>query len=305
MEIRLLNVNDLHQVSNLYFECFHDQIKSSFFNWKYFQNPNGSSYLAGIYEGNELIASGALLPEFLGSKKILKFTDLMTSPHHRNKGLSKIIVSFLTEIGLEETGIIYTLCSKTATRSFQKLGWSHFDNIIYIFRPSLINFGFKKVKSDFKVIENEFISSYLNRFKINSQQSQILKTLEWRIQNPKFNYRLIYNTKDASQFLIFSERNKNAFILYIHESNSTSQLKNLLRQFFVVIKNLKIKNSILLSIPRLTINKTFFFRGYFYNFLDKGKMSSILDLNIICTGDQKSIVEKIRKEFSPFFYDDI
>ena len=305
MEIRLLNVNDLQEVSNLYFECFHDQIKFSFFNWKYFQNPNGSSYVAGIYEGNELIASGALLPEFLGSKKILKFTDLMTSPHHRNKGLSKKIVSFLTEIGLEETGIIYTICSKTATRSFQKLGWNHFENIIYIFRPSLFNFGFKKMKSDFKVVENEFISSYLNRFKINSKQSQILKTLEWRIQNPKFNYRLIYNTKDASQFLIFSERNKNAFILYIHESNSTSQLKNLLSHFFLVIKNLKIKNSILLSVPRLPINNFFFFRGYFYNFLDKGKMSSILDLNIICNKDQKSIVEKIRKEFSPFFYDDI
>ena len=295
----------MQQISDLFFECFNDRINILFFDWKYFQNPNGYSFLAGVFEEGELIASGALLPEYLGSKKILKFTDLMTSPYHRNKGLSKKTVAFLTEIGLKETGIIYTLCSKTATRSFQRLGWKHVTNIIYVFKPIFPSLNLNKLSSKYKLIDKEFFSSFFETLNFNEQKKNIYETLLWRIQNPKFDYKLVYNINNTSQFLIFSERNKNAFILYIGDFDSPKQLFKLLYQYNYIIKNLKIKNSILLTISRLPLNKRFFLIGYLYNFLNKGKMSSILDLNIICTSDQNELIEEIKNHFSPYFYDDI
>ncbi len=51
--------------------------------------------------------------------------------------------------------------------------------------------------------------------------------------------------------------------------------------------------------------KFLFKYGFLYNFLNKGKMSSILDFNIIFSENQKKSALKLRNQFSPVFYDDI
>ena len=96
MQNRFLKLHDVEQITNLYQKAFNDILPAYFFKWKYFTNPNGDAIVLGMFVNDELVGSGALIPEYhiINSKlfTIFKFTDLMTSPDHQKKGISSIIM---------------------------------------------------------------------------------------------------------------------------------------------------------------------------------------------------------------------
>lgn len=299
MEIRLLTKRDLAKLVDLYDECFSDTINIQFFDWKYFQNPIGTAKLAGIFENNSLIASGALIPEKIEINGeitfVQKFTDLMTSPFHRKKGLSKKIVGFLTTIGIEENGIVYTICSKAATQSFLKMDWNYVDKVIYFFKPLFFNFLSKQNEIEFFDSKNIDI----NLISINN----IDPYLVWRMKNPKFNYLVAIDK--FKKIILFSIRNKNAFVVHSDYNLDTPNFKNIISNSYSRLKQYGVNNLVFISIVQKKEFKFLFKYGFLYNFLNKGKMSSILDFNIIFTENQKKSALELRYQFTPNFYDDI
>ncbi len=299
MELRLLTKDDLSQLVILYEECFNEKINIEFFDWKYFQKPIGKAILVGIFKKNCLIASGALMPEIIELKGeiifVSKFTDLMTSPLHRKKGLSKKIVSFLTTIGIEKYGIVYTLCSKTATNSFLKMDWNYIDNVIYFFKPLFLSFISEKNQIEFFNSGN-IDANLIAHYKIDSY-------LAWRIKNPKFSYLIAIDK--FNKLVVFSIRSKNAFLVYSDYDIDTPDFRKIVSNSSFKLRKNGVSYLIYISISKKQDKLALIKSRFIYNFFNRGKMRSILDFNIINNDSQKIVSQELINNFSPIYYDDI
>lgn len=311
MELVWLNKSHLPEIYRLFQTCFHaNGISEQFFLWKYFENPDGDAILCGVFDDQRLIASAALLPEFIFlpnvKKKLLKFTDLMTDPDYRGKGLAKKIVQAMTKKGLEETKVIYTICSKIATKSFLSAGWKRQDVMLYFFRIPMFP------------LVNNFNNSELHKFNLNEVidhlilpysdiESMCLKQrLRWRIQNPKFNYAIITMlTNGISHFILFSSHLKTHQIVCYSEYSDSKTLAILFRKLhFTSFKSTKF----VVSLQPKKNQRYFFFicKGYLFNLLSFGKMKSILDYNyILSENDNEFLNYYLKNKITSINYDDL
>ncbi len=311
MELVWLNKSHLPEIFRLFQTCFNaNTITEQFFLWKYFENPDGDAILCGVFDDQRLIASAALLPEniFLPNekKKLLKFTDLMTDPAYRGKGLAKKIVQQMTEKGLQETKVIYTICSKIATKSFLHAGWNKQDAMLYFFRipmlPLLQNFHNTQLH---KVNLNDVIDHLILPY--SEEESICLKQrLLWRTQNPKFNYAIITKQINGiSHFILFSTHLKTYQIVCYSEYSDSKTLAILFRKLhFTSYKSRKYVVSLQ---PKK--NQLYFFllsKGYLFNLFSFGKMKSILDLNFIVSEKENLHLNYyLKNKISSINYDDL
>jgi GNAT superfamily N-acetyltransferase len=311
MELVWLNKSHLPEIFRLFQTCFNaNTITEQFFLWKYFENPDGDAILCGVFDDQRLIASAALLPEniFLPNekKKLLKFTDLMTDPAYRGKGLAKKIVQQMTEKGLQETKVIYTICSKIATKSFLHAGWNKQDAMLYFFRipifPLIRNFHNPELHTDkLNYVIDHLILPY------SEEESFCLKQrLYWRTQNPKFNYAIItLQLNGISHFILFSTHLKTYQIVCYSEYSDSKTLEILFRKLhFISYKSRKY----VVSLQPKKNHSYFFFlsKGYLFNLFSFGKMKSILDLNFIVSGRENLHLNYyLTNKISSINYDDL
>jgi GNAT superfamily N-acetyltransferase len=310
MELKLLARCDINDVYSLFRLCFEsNDLIVDFFVWKYFDNPVGEAVLYGFYDGSKLIASGALIPELIhyNDEKIIiyKCTDLMTDPSYRGKGLAKKLVSNLTEIGLQKSGFIYTICSKVATKSFLQSGWTYQDKMIYFFRLPYFNIHFCNMAIKLHKLNLTEIISFFDIPLSVDKTNDLKKQLQWRVQNPKFNYGIYeINIEGVSHFMIYSEIKNTIQLVYFSEYSSKKILNVLFHQLHHDAKMLK--KSVISLLPYKT--KYFFFfiqKRYFVNLFTFGKMKSILNFNYISEFQDPAFEMFFKSRITMFNYDDL
>ncbi|MEY4109675.1 MAG: hypothetical protein RLZZ46_29 [Bacteroidota bacterium] len=296
---RLLSVENVSILNELFTTVFKIQPKPNFIFWKYFGNPAGNAIVAGAFsENNQLVASGAMIPEIMNVNNktavVFKFTDLMTHPEHQKKGLSKNISALINEeISKLNTPFSYTLCSKIATRSFISNKWQHLAGITNFFKPYLLiksAFLFppkpnQQIRHFDQIGEN--LDSY--RFKKKDMLIHLVKSkefLQWRTSNPNFNYGLLvsYNQENiAKAYLIYSISPNNLLnVLDIESScaDQQSELDLLMHAEQIVLKN-KYRGIVILAVRKTSFYNLIKKAGYLVNPFQKGPLKSILDLNAI------------------------
>lgn len=294
-----MSKEDLIAINKLYRNCFNDEIVDNFFEWKYFSAFQHETVVVGLFDKNELIASGALLFEMIaGNGKIIKTlrcTDLMTHPNHRGKGASKKISNALNEyISESKVDVVYTMCSKIATKSFLKTGWKFQKPIHYYFKPSVLsqlsNLFLKQNKG---LLYNDSLDVLCDVYKNKFSDDEFLKFIEWRYSNLKYHYQLIFS-KDKQEFIIYTIHNNFLFIIDFEVKHFS-----FLKYLDEIVTDEKVRGIIVLSSSN-NIKKMKFsiFKGYFVNKFKFGVLKSLLDFNIF-RGEQN-----LNKVYS-YNYDDI
>lgn len=294
-----MSKEDLIAINKLYRNCFNDEIVDDFFEWKYFSAFQHETVVVGLFNDGELIASGALLFEMiLDNGKVLKTlrcTDLMTHPDQRGKGASKKISTALNEfIHSSEVDVVYTMCSKIATKSFAKTGWKHQKAIHYYFKPRLLSlFSNLFSKKNKNLFYNDSLDVICDVYKNKFSDDEFLKFIEWRYSNLKYHYQLMFS-KDKQEFVVYTIHNNFLFILDLEMKQFS-----FLRYLDKIVIDKKVRGIIMLSSSN-TIKEIKFsiFKGYFVNKFKFGGLKSILDFNMI-KGKQQ-----LDKVYS-FNYDDI
>lgn len=294
---RLLTFEDIVSINELFTCAFNSKPKNNFIEWKYFKNPTGKALLAGAFFKDELVGSGAMIPEimnvFNNEAIVYKFTDLMTHPKHQRKGLSKKINELLNQETKQiNTSFSYTLCSTISTKSFVSNNWIHLKKVINFFKPYFvlkINIYFRK--KDFTAFGfYNAIQHHLDNYNFIADTTKISlkKTIEyikWRTSNPNFNYKLICSYDSNVQvngYLIYSISANN--LLNILDIDSTNKNKSVERKLLLSAEYLAVKEK-RKGILIMAVKDTPFYyfvksQNYLRNPLDKGPLKTILDFNV-------------------------
>ena len=214
---RAITEEEIDLIAPLYSAAFKKNPEIPVFRWKYFQNPSGTAVWRGIFAGAELVAAGAMIPEYFSvygeRRKLYKCTDLMVHPNHQRRGLAKGVIKSLNEQIQQESPIIsYTLCAKHATPGFVRNHFIHCDPITNYFKPRfmlVVGSLFRNAKHLYAegIIRRESNPKELFQafdFQQDPSRIQFLKSadlLTWRTTHPRYSYEVIFhfdgNTPDG------------------------------------------------------------------------------------------------------------
>jgi hypothetical protein len=320
---KVLSVEDLESLNELFKSAFSIAPNEDLFKWKYFSNPAGNAILAGAFHHEKLVCSGAMVPEKMnvfGQERIIyKCTDLMTHPLHQRKGLSKKLNELLIErTGEMNTPFSYTLCSKISTKSFLRNNWHYIGEVTNFFKPYpllKINSFFNKKKFE-KLKGYDGIDDHLDNYTFQADSSGISVNknpsyLKWRISHPNFTYRLIchYNIRnEVDGYLIYSISSNQ--LMNIIDVGSCVPDKSIIDELLSFAEHTCLKESYR-GVVIMAINKTPFYdlikkKNYLRNPLNKGPLKTILDFNIF---QYDKNIEKITEpgiwNINGLSYDDI
>ena len=319
----LLTSQHTGAINALFHAAFGTPPKEAFVRWKYFSNPAGDAILAGAFCNGQLVGSGAMIPENMNvygqEKLIFKCTDLMTHPDHQRKGLSKKINELLYQETLRMgTPFSYTLCSKTATKSFLKNNWLFLDEVINLFKPyallkltSLFRQNDTKAFDFFDSIGDTLCAYHHSK---DSSLISIKKSpayLQWRTSNPDFSYKLICSYSQEKQingYLIYSISPNN--LLNIIDIEAADGDSKILEQLLLCVEHIAVTNQHK-GILGITIKNSPLFKflrsnHYIYNPFKKGPLTTQLDFDIyLYDKDSTTTMNTSHWNINGLSYDDI
>jgi hypothetical protein len=293
---RLLTFEDLPGLNRLFKDAFEVDLKPEFFLWKYFSNPAGDTIIAGAFVGDQLVGSGAMMPEImnvLGKEELVyKCTDLMTHPLHQKKGISKKVNELLNS-AIQDKGVpfTYTLCTKISTKSFLRNGWTHVGGAINFFKPVMylrIIGLFRKNKFPTLRFYNS-VADYLDNYQFKDDRSLIgiKKTqefLRWRTSNPNFISRMIcsFNNQVINGYLIYSVSKTN--FIHVVDLETSGDDEKIKKDLLNCIEHIAVQENYR-AVIAMTIKGTLFYsfikrNGYFHNPFKKGPLVSELDFDV-------------------------
>jgi len=322
--IRALTTEDLPLLNKLFTSAFNYNPKQGFLEWKYFANPAGNAILIGAFYSNQLVGSGAMLPEKIilqnAETLVYKCTDLMIHPFHQKKGLSVKINKLLLQKTQEtKPSILYTFCSKTSTKSFLKNNWIFVEEIVNLFKPHLLlklTCFLNKASTEF-TFTNEVINSQLNtyNFNMNREITFLKKNVEfikWRTNNPNFSYKIIcaHNKKGYfAGYLIYSISSNNLLNVLdidscLEDKVLISELLDCAERIVVVEKRKGIMIMAIKNSPLFKISKK---RNYIVNTFNRGPLKTVLDFDVYFPENKIATVYKSPTlwDFNGLNYDDI
>jgi hypothetical protein len=317
---RLLTEDDIPKLDELFFFSFGIQPKTSFFKWKYFSNPIGYSIVVGLFDGDILVGSGALLPDKTIWKKqvikSMKFTDLMTNPNYRKRGVSKQISNLLTNVLDKDCAFLYALCSTISTKSLCGTGWTYVNKIQNYFKPTFL-LRFRHIfisPSRYQSIKHfDSLSNQLNDFHFNLHDQEInvyknVEFLSWKMANPNYNYELICNYNLEGKviaYLVYSIRNNQISVVDFDFEIDFRDVSPL----FLYIENQSIKQGlkgvVIIGLKNSKISSFLLSKGFFTNTYDKGPLVSHLDYDICIKSELPIGFDLKNCSVRPLNYDDI
>jgi hypothetical protein len=320
---RVLSVDDLPNIEELFFSAFANRVKTNFFKWKYFENPYGDTILAGAFYKEKLVGSGSMMLEEFNNfgvlEKVYKCTDLMTHPDHQKKGISKAINKLLNEEVLKSnSSFSYTLCSNVSTKSFIKNDWNQVGEISNLFKPLFIlkigSFLSHK-KNRTKVFDSidDLLLNY--RFSVFKNKTAINKTSEyikWRTSNPNFTYKIVCSfdkMNNLNGYLIYSLSKNN--LLNIIDFDATFDYRSeiidtLINETEHIAVKEKYKGILVMAIKGSGLSDLFIKKGYLRNPFKKGPLTTVLDFNIkTYKAVNRQVLDIKSWELSALNYDDI
>jgi hypothetical protein len=308
-------------MTELFLLAFKIPLNPALIKWKYFDNPAGPAIWMGIFHGDILIGSGAMLPEkmsvFSEVKTVYKCTDLMIHPSYQGKGLASLINSSLRE-QVQSLGPVfsYTICSKNATSNFKKNGWVHMGAVINYFKPGLLLKLSNLVNgssNNIKIFDPKpgLFKSY--PFHHDSAKVSVAKSgefMDWRTQNPNFSYKVIghFSGNEMNGYLIYSVGSSG--VLNIIDVDAVDENKKIYKTLFKAMEKESgktgAKGVIGLTIAASSFSRVLAARGYFTNPFKKGPLISIMDFNIL-PGTDKNEKLKAPENWLVYgvLYDDI
>lgn len=323
MECRVINLDfdRIGDLCDLYQLAFNKKLNPKVIEWKYFNNPAGNAIWKGIIYNNNLVASGAMVPEqlFVFSKKTIAFkcTDLMVHPKHQGKGLARQINNALKEqVNTHKNSLAYTLCSKKATPSFLKNGWVKIAELQNYFKPFFLLKISGLHKNNFNnFFEKDTIDNELNDFIFHVDTSRVhmeksIAVLKWRIRNPNFSYRIIYhnNNNKIDGYIIYCVNSNNILnIIDLETINVDKSLTNkLIRLIEIKAVELKCKGVVCCLVEKSRYHKMFLTNFYLKNPFPKGPLASHIDFNVFSDGGYARDIFNIQSwEIFTINYDDI
>lgn len=326
-EIRLLTEHNEQAWNRLFTFTFTTGLPDNLFKWKYFSNPFGNAIVAGAFANNELVAAGALIPElnyFDGNKELLyKFTDLMVNPAHQKRGLAnKIIARLNKEAVTNNAGLLYTLCSKIATKGFLKNNWCYKGQMINYFKPRQLlrlQFAFNNPQ---KLIDNKTISiasdtsllqSYFTEPKPSHQFliSMNNEWLNWRLKHPRFHYNvLLYNSGNAVVGYLLLSNNTQTNMLSIVDVGAVANDPKIKDELLVAAEFEAFKSSsralVVPCMHQSHLRQLIKGKNYLSNPFKRGPLKSELDFNICFLKDASYYGDQTQMfDISALNYDDI
>ena len=281
--IRKLSVTEFELLIPLMKDSFGDDVDTSYFQWKYLDNPSGQfvGFIATTSEG-EVAAYYGVIPELyiIDNKEtvIYQSCDTMTHSNHRRKGLFKKLASYCYEYLKKENKLfVIGFGGAQSTPGFIKMGWKELFDIRYYFYPRLrALFSSSSITekteyiTDFRTLENAIYKSNGNSL-IRSCKS--LEIFKWRISNPKFNYKVVTLSEGYHHsYLCYYTQNDKlvVFDYYFKDKNSG---KVLFKHLKTVLKKSANKGIIAFCQENSLFSKGLIRLGFVANPFKKGPLS--------------------------------
>jgi hypothetical protein len=300
-EIRLFGKEQMQAWNDLFKATFTTGLPENLFQWKYFSNPFGDAILAGAFNNDELVAAGALMPELNylnGRKKLLyKFTDLMVHSSHQKRGLANKIIAHLTKQATANgSELLYTLCSKIATKGFVKNNWVYKGAMLNYFKPRiLLGLQFAFVRQQ-KLLAEKTIRIITEPLELQSyftvqNPSQLFIVakdyafLRWRMSHPRFKYRVLLYEQDerVMGYLLLSHESVSNMYSVI-DVDAINDDKKVIEALLCTAEYLAYKAAaraiLVTAMPDSSMHKAIGNKLYFHNPYSRGPLKSELDFNI-------------------------
>ena len=189
-----LNIEEIKMLSiflnNIFKKSLFFQLKRSFsvefLNWLYNENPNGKAITNNVYENGKIIAHFALIPiSVVYNKKIYKSAlTVFTAVDKNHRGLYFLQLGnkIIEQAKLEGIKFIIGIANQISTDLYVKCFK------FKLISPLTVKIGL----SDFQEKNNLH-----HKFEVLRDK----KTLEWRLNNPRFKYQIYKKNED---YIIFN-----------------------------------------------------------------------------------------------------
>ena len=196
-------------------DAFGDTVDSSFFNWKYLDNPAGPALgnIARAGPGGEVAAFYGMIPENYRwgkhTNRIYQSCDTMTHSRHRRRGLFRLLA--LETYRAAETAdprfFAYGFGGPTSTPGFLKMDWRIEFELNHFFRPYPLTLlpGRRRHARKVRRLDgptDELVA--MIRASSAGDVNSIDKTdafIRWRLANPRRRYE--YLLDDAGAYAIY------------------------------------------------------------------------------------------------------
>ncbi len=227
-EIRLVSLENLNRLSEMFYLCLGRKVGTEYFEWKYKNNPSGSVIAFEAVHNNIIAGFYGVIPEvyIVGGKEVLVYQsmDTMTHPDFQKKGLFTTLArktyNYLQEIN-EQVYITGIPGSNSFHGFVNKLNWKNTHNFKYIFIHKLLskastlfctysdwNFSYTKEID----LELEQLLAYFLTTDRGILQKIDKQVLEWKVLHhpfKEFKIVKIYNRKLLAGYCVLSIDEKN------------------------------------------------------------------------------------------------
>lgn len=282
-KIEKLSKKDFSLLIPLMKDCFGSDVDLNYFNWKYLDNPSGEFVgFVALSENGEVAAFYGVIPHLFiveGEKAIFfQACDAMTHPDHRQKGLFNKLVSHCCDY-LENENKLFVIAfgGSTSSNSFLRMGWSKIFNMRYYFIPKTFNFLTSTSEDNqIEFLENyelieEAISSSNKSESIHSFKS--LEIFNWRLSNPKFDYKVISSKVLNYDSFISYYINNNKIIIFDFFIKNRKSGKKLFGHLKALLKASNCQGIIAYCQENSSFSKDLFSYGFISNPFKKGPLS--------------------------------
>lgn len=255
LKFRLYNSNDFDQLWELYKMCFGVDIDKAYFNWKYLENPSGSTIGYAATHDEKIIGTYGLMPEqYLvdGKKTIIhQGVDAMIHSDFRRRGLFVKLANLCFQYVREQEGRINTLAlpGEISYHGFTKrLKWKHIFDISYsfVYKGMFDMYSIFKKSSEYEVTSITNFGPEFKQFFIDFEHSKmpIVRYLDqdisnWRLANhPVMDNKLLKIEKgnEIQGYVAYHvDESKRAFIVeynYKKGASADKCLRNICSHLF-------------------------------------------------------------------------
>ena len=252
--------SDLEQMSELTELCFNRKSTPSYYNWKYYENPEGEicGYTAKNKEGNLIGFWGAIPDRYYLNKKevtIFHVCDTMTHPDYRRKGIfEKLLLLSCDDLRKENKLLLKVFPGEMAYPGYvKKMKWKDFGRISQSFKP-ILQIRLELLLRKEKAASYRFEHSNVCSEKINPFNKQIFsqfpliksrdKTyIDWRLKDPSCTNKILhcYNNENLIGYCIYCIEPNGLLAIKDIYATEINIYRDLFKRIYILCNEKKLK----------------------------------------------------------------
>lgn len=234
-DFRQLNKENVHHLAPLMKNAFGREVPDDYFQWKFFDNPNGNVVGMIAVERTTGTVAGyyGLIPELyrFGDRlsRVYQATDAMTHSGHQRKGLFRRLCLATYECAeLKDQGFVGVgFSGANLVKPYVEMGWQVPFHIPFYFKPRILS---RLASFMRRSAAQPFLASPTSASNVSDDLVELIlsgrlgwknsivfspEVVRWRLSNPRIGYEQLVDPGVA--YAIAYESNGFIFLLDFHE----------------------------------------------------------------------------------------